>query len=292
MKDVGRKFGWSLVTLWFVLSFNFFLFRIMPGDPIALLARSQRLSPAALIEQRRILGLDQALPLQYLTYLRQTLSGNLGVSMISGTPVTSIIGSRIWPTVLLVGIGTALAIALGILGGIAGGWNRGSALDRSSLYGSMVLYSTPEGWLGMLVLIVLAGTLGWFPAGGYSSGAASGMAHVTDVAKHLVLPVITLTLSYVGQFLIVMRSSLVDIKEEDFIGIARAKGLTDAMAPPPRGAKRSPTEFYVDCAEFWLRSWWRNRDRDGLLLARARVVDVSGHPESGLPGTAGDLLTF
>ena len=229
VKAVGRKSGWSLVTLWFVLSFNFFLFRIMPGDPIALLARSQRLSPAALIEQRRILGLDQALPLQYVTYLRQTLSGNLGVSMISGTPVTSIIGSRIWPTVLLVGVGTTLAIILGVIGGIAGGWNRGSSLDRSSLYGSMVLYSTPEGWLGMLVLIVLAGTLGWFPAGGYSSGAASGMAHVTDVAKHLVLPVITLTLSYVGQFLIVMRSSLVDIKEEEFIAIARAKGLTDAM---------------------------------------------------------------
>ncbi|MFZ0322878.1 MAG: ABC transporter permease, partial [Actinomycetes bacterium] len=110
-----------------------------------------------------------------------------------------------------------------------GGWARGSRFDRGSLYGSLVLYATPEGWLGMLLLIVFAGTLGWFPAGGYSSGAGTGLEHVTDVANHLVLPVLTLTLAYIGQFLIVMRSSLLDVKDEDYVGTARAKGLTDPL---------------------------------------------------------------
>jgi peptide/nickel transport system permease protein len=226
---IGRKVGWALITLWFVLTFNFFLFRIMPGDPVALLARSQRLSPAAAEEQRRLFGLDQPLPQQYVTYLRETLHGNFGVSMSSGEHVTSMIARAFWPTVLLVGIGTLLAAALGVLAGIKGGWKRGGGFDRSSLYGSMLLYATPEGWLGMMLLIIFAGTLGWFPAAGYSSGSGTGLQHVTDVANHLFLPVMTLTLGYIGQFMIVMRSSLLDVKEEDYIKTARAKGLIDPL---------------------------------------------------------------
>jgi len=226
---IGRKLGWALLTLWFVLTFNFFLFRVMPGDPVALLARSQRLTPAATEEQRRLFGLDQPLATQYVTYLRETLHGNFGVSMSSGEPVTSMIARAFWPTVLLVGLGTLLAAGLGVLAGIKGGWKRGSGFDRSSLYGSMLLYATPEGWLGMMLLIIFAGSLGWFPAAGYSSGSGTGLQHVTDVANHLLLPVMTLTLGYIGQFMIVMRSSLLDVKEEDYITTARAKGLVDPL---------------------------------------------------------------
>jgi peptide/nickel transport system permease protein len=226
---IGRKLGWALLTVWFVLTFNFFLFRIMPGDPVALLARSQRLTPEATEQQRKLFGLDQPIPQQYLTYLRETLHGNLGVSMESGEHVTSMIARAFWPTVLLVGIGTLLAAALGVLAGIKGGWKRGGGYDRSSLYGSMLLYATPEGWLGMLLLIIFAGSFGWFPAGGYSSGSSTGVQHVTDVANHLFLPVMTLTLGYIGQFMIVMRSSLLDVKDEDYITTARAKGLADVM---------------------------------------------------------------
>jgi peptide/nickel transport system permease protein len=222
----ARKLGWALLTLWFILTANFFLFRVMPGDPVALLARSQRLSPEALAKQRTVFGLDQPLLAQYVTYLRQTLSGNLGVSIISGDDVWSMISARIWPTVLLVGLGTILAAAIGVLAGIKAGWRRGGSFDRGGLYSSLILYATPEGWLGMILLIVFAGTLGWFPAGGYSTGIDSG---ATDVANHLVLPVLTLTLGYVGQFMIVMRSSMIDVKDEDYITLARAKGLTDNL---------------------------------------------------------------
>ena len=225
-KYLARKAGWALLTLWFILSVNFFLFRIMPGDPVALLARSQRLSPEALDHQRQLFGLDQPLPQQYVTYLKETLSGNLGVSILSGQDVVSIVADRMWPTILLVGIGTAVAAAVGVLLGMRAGWRRGSGIDNSSLYGSLLLYATPEGWLGMLLLILFAGALGWFPAGGYSSADGGGAG---DVASHLVLPVLTLALGYVGQFFIVMRASMIDVKQQEYVHLARAKGLTDPV---------------------------------------------------------------
>jgi peptide/nickel transport system permease protein len=226
LRYIARKVGWALLTLWFILTANFFLFRVMPGDPVALLARSQRLSPEALEHQRLLYGLDQPLPQQYVTYLRETLQGDLGVSIISGDSVWSMVASRLWPTVLLVGLGTIIAAIIGVSAGIRGGWTRGSSFDHGGLYSALVLYATPEGWLGMLLLIMFAGTLGWFPAGGYSTSAGSG---ATDVANHLVLPVLTLALGYVGQFMIVMRSSMLEVKDEPYITTARAKGLPDPL---------------------------------------------------------------
>ena len=219
----------ALATILFVLTFNFFLFRVLPGDPIGLLARSQRLTDADIAEQRETLGLDQPLPQQYMTYVRQTVSGNLGVSLRTARPVTQIIGSRLGPTLLLVGLGTLFATVLGILIGIKGGWQRGSRFDTSTLFGSMALYSIPEGWLGMLLLITLSGILGWFPAGGFESGGFTGMARIVDIADHLFLPVLTLTLGYIGEYAIIMRSSMVDTVNEDFVTIARAKGVPESM---------------------------------------------------------------
>ena len=139
LRYLVAKAGWALLTLWFILSVNFFLFRIMPGDPVALLARSQRLSQEALDRQRQLFGLDEALPQQYLTYLRETLQGNLGVSILSGQDVIAMVAERIWPTVLLVGIGTLLAAIIGVTLGMRAGWRRGSGLDHGSVLGSVYL---------------------------------------------------------------------------------------------------------------------------------------------------------
>jgi len=227
---LAKKLGWAVLTLFFVLCFNFFLFRIMPGDPAGLLARSQRLTESEIAEQRSLFGLDQPLLTQFGTYLKETVQGNLGTSYLTGQPVVDTITGRTWPTVLLVGVGTTVAIVLGLAMGIKGAWKRGSGFDRTSLYGSLTLYSTPEGWLGMMLLIIFAGTLGWFPVGGYDSGDGStGLAHVADVLNHLFLPAATLALGYGASYLIVMRSSLLEVKDEDFIAAARAKGLTETM---------------------------------------------------------------
>jgi peptide/nickel transport system permease protein len=219
----------ALVTLWFVLTFNFFLFRILPGDPVAMLARSEKLTEVDVARLQHELGLDRPLLQQYVIYMRETLSGNLGESLRTGDEVKHIIGIRVWPTVLLVGLGTLLATYFGVLIGIRGGWRRGSRFDTTSQYSSLILYSMPEGWLGMLLLLLFSGWLHWFPAGGYSTGGLTGISGIVDVANHLFLPLLTLTLGYIGGYSIIMRSSMIDTEHEDFVQTARAKGVPDRL---------------------------------------------------------------
>lgn len=225
-----RKVLHALLTLLFVLFANFVLFRILPSDPVQLLARSQHLSAEDVAEQISSLGLDKPIPEQFVVYIRQTLTGDLGVSLRSGVAITELIGERVGPTILLVGVATILSTLFGLWIGIRGGWRRGSAFDTSSLYSSLVLYSMPEGWLGMILLLFFSGVLGLFPAGGYSSAQTiGGFAHVVDVANHMFLPCLTLTLGYIGEYAIVMRSSLIEVMNEDFVMTARAKGVRDVM---------------------------------------------------------------
>jgi peptide/nickel transport system permease protein len=213
-----------------VLLVNFFLFRVMPGSPIDTMARNQRLSPdekAALIAD---FGLDQPLLSQLPTYGWDTVRGSLGYSYTSGRPVTATIGARFWPTVLLVLPATVLAVAIGIALGIYSGWRRGSRGDVGTLGVSLVLYSVPEGWLGLMLLVVFGSILGIFPLGGYASTEGlTGSAHVADVLSHLALPVVTLTLAYVGEYVLVMRSSLIDVLGDEYLQTARAKGLPDRL---------------------------------------------------------------
>ena len=213
-----------------MLLVNFFLFRVMPGSPIDTMARNQRLSPdekAALIAD---FGLDQPLLSQLPTYGWDTVRGSLGYSYTSGRPVTATIGARFWPTVMLILPATILAVTVGIALGIYSGWRRGSRGDVGTLGVSLVLYSVPEGWLGLMLLVVFGSILGIFPLGGYASTAGlTGSAHVADVLSHLALPVATLTLAYVGEYVLVMRSSLIDVLGDEYLQTARAKGLPDRL---------------------------------------------------------------
>lgn len=217
-------------TLVFVLLVNFFLFRVMPGSPVDTMARNQRLSPdekAALIAD---FGLDDPLLAQLPTYGWDTVRGNLGFSYTSGRAVTATIGARFWPTVLLVLPSTMLAVAIGIALGIYSGWRRGSRGDVGTLGVSLVLYSIPEGWLGLMLLVLFGSILGVFPLGGYAStDPLAGSAHVADVLSHLALPVATLTLAYLGEYVLVMRSSLIDVLGDEYLVTARAKGLSDRL---------------------------------------------------------------
>jgi peptide/nickel transport system permease protein len=223
-----RKVLHSVTTLVFVLAFNFVLFRAI-GDPVKLLTRSSlHLDPQEQQALREEFGLGDPLPQQFLNYLGDTLRGEFGYSFVSGRPVIESVAEKVGPTLLLVGISTILSALLGILIGIKGAWRRGSAFDTGSLLGSLTLYSMPEGWLGMILLITFAGTLGWFPSGGIeSTDQLTGVAHLLDLAKHLFLPCLTLTLGYLGEFAIIMRSSLLEVMGEDFVQTARAKGVRD-----------------------------------------------------------------
>ena len=220
----------AAATLLFVLLFNFVLFRVMPGSPVDTIARNQRLDAAETARLIADFGLDRPLPAQIPGYLWDTIRGNLGSSFTSARPVTSVILSRVAPTVALVLPATLLAVAAGVWLGVGAGWRRGSGRDLATVAGSLVLYATPEGWLGMMLLVAFGVVLNWVPLGGYvSNPPPSGLAFVGDVAGHAVLPVLTLALAYVGEYVLVMRSSLLEVGREEFLATARAKGLPDRL---------------------------------------------------------------
>ena len=224
---VLRKALAALFTLVFVLTVNFFLFRILPSDPVTNMARNDKLT---LQDQQQLIkefGLDKPLGQQFLQYIIHPWQ--LGISFISGQPVADTIAGRIWPTLLLVGLATVLSTFFGVWLGIVSGWRRGSRFDEGSLVGTMTFYSMPDFWLGMMLLYIFAATLRWFPVGGYETYGAgyTGFAHWIDVAQHLFLPVVTLTIGYLGAYSLVMRSSLIEVKDEEFVTVARAKGLRD-----------------------------------------------------------------
>jgi peptide/nickel transport system permease protein len=231
---VLRRCGGALASLAFMLLVNFFLFRVLPGDPARTLGRGRFSSPEQLEAYRATHGLGQPLPQQFVTFLKNTLSGDLGISLkYPGTPVIDLLVSRMWPTLLLVGTSVVLAAVIGVWLGVKGAWRRGSRFDTWSSGTSLALYSMPEWWLGMLLIVSLAvgiGPLpGLFPTGGLHSIDAdpSSVAGVLDTIWHLTLPVATLTLAYLADYALIMRSSLLDELGEDYLTTARAKGLRD-----------------------------------------------------------------
>jgi peptide/nickel transport system permease protein len=223
----------ALFTLVFVIVFNFFLFRVLPGNPAQILARQRRLPIEAVRRLERDFGLKQPLAPQFVNYFGDTVRGNFGISFKFRRPVLEVIGGRVWPTVLLVGLSTIGSTVVGLVIGIYGAWRRGSGFDVGSLGFSLVTYAMPEFWLGMLLLILFASAsgLGLFPLGGIRTPGAdfTGFAHFFDVAKHLFLPWLTLVLALLGEYALIMRSSLLDVMGDDYINTARAKGLRESL---------------------------------------------------------------
>jgi peptide/nickel transport system permease protein len=231
---LGKVLG-SLSSLVFVLVFNFFLFRILPGDPAKDLTRNRYVPASQVAAITKRFGLDEPLPKQFVDYVRATLHGDLGISYQFQQPVTHLIGQRIWATVLLVGVSTLLSTIIGLWFGIRGAWDRGGVFDRATMGFSLTLYAMPEFWLGLLLLVALAVGVGpfhgVFPTGGERSSNVDyhGLKAVLDVSKHLFLPCLTLTLAYFAEYHLIMRSSLLEEKTEDYLLTARAKGLRDSL---------------------------------------------------------------
>ncbi|MEU4572230.1 ABC transporter permease [Nonomuraea sp. ATR24] len=222
------KAGGALFSIAMVIIGTFFLFRLLPGDPVRALAQGRNMTPEQLDMERRRLGLDEPLINQFLNFLGDTLRFDLGMSYEYKRPVLDLIGDRIGATLLLAGVGLAVAVSLGIWQGMRAGWRHGSRFDRFSTGTSLVLWSVPTFWLGLLLLLVFGAYLKIFPSRGIQSvDAPDGFGYVLDVAHHMVLPVITLVGVVYAQYLLVMRSSLLDEVGQDYITTARAKGLRD-----------------------------------------------------------------
>lgn len=226
VRYVLRRVGAALLSLIFVLALNFVLFRMIKADPVGSLFRGRNVSQAAKERLREEFGLNKSMGEQFLLYAEQTVQGNLGVSYITAQPVSSEIYDKIWPTVLLVGSSTVLSAIIGIFAGIKAGWRRNSSFDRGSTGFSMVTYAMPEFYVGMLLLALFAFNLAWLPTGGMEDAGGGGVA---DVLEHLILPCLTLTIAYFGEYTIIMRSSLLEVLGEDYLVTARAKGLRDVL---------------------------------------------------------------
>ncbi|GAA1725124.1 ABC transporter permease [Nonomuraea bangladeshensis] len=232
LRYAASKAGGALFSIAMVIIGTFFLFRMLPGDPVRNLAQGRNMTPAQLDLERRRLGLDKPLIDQFFDFVGKTLRLDLGTSYEYKRPVLDLIGERIGPTLLLAGTGLVIAVSLGIWQGTRAGWRHGSGFDRFSTGVSLVFWSVPTFWLGLLLMMVFGVGIGpipgLFPFRGIESvDAPDGFAYVLDVASHMVLPCLTLVAVVYAQYLLVMRSSLLEEVGQDYVTVARAKGLRD-----------------------------------------------------------------
>jgi peptide/nickel transport system permease protein len=233
MRDYLIKRGVSaLGTLALAIVLNFFIFRIMPGDPTRTVVGDFRVTP----EIRQLLvhqfGLDQPLWMQFILYIQNLLMGNLGVSFqYRGTPVTSIIfGRRLFNTFILMSSSIGVALIIGIIIGTIAAWKRESKFDISTVVFSLVTYSMPVFWLGMLIILVFGYYLGAIPIAGTQTVGitySNVFEYAADYLHHMTGPFVTLTLSFIGYYFLIMRDSILDVFTEDYMLTAKAKGLSD-----------------------------------------------------------------
>ena len=225
-----RKLSGAIVTVIAIVLLNFVLFRMMPGSPERA-TKNPHLTPEFVAAERAKWGLDKPLfPDQLVAFIQSTATGDLGYSIkYRGQPVTEVVMGAAGPTVLLIGLGEALAIVIGLWLGARAGWRRGGAMDRVGNAFSLIFYSMPYFVIGMPLIIIFAAGLGWFPTSGMiTPGDKTPIAAIVDLARHLVLPLTAVTLGLVGAYSILMRSSIIETRSEDYITTARAKGLPDA----------------------------------------------------------------
>jgi peptide/nickel transport system permease protein len=232
---VAVKAGGALISLFLVVVLGFFLFRVIPGDPVKTMTRDHPTTQAQIAEMRQRLGLDKPLIVQFVDYLGGLLHGDFGTSYLYNQPVGTLILERLWPTVLLVGTATLIAAALGLWLGTKAGWRRGSRFDHVSTGVALTLWSVPQFWLGLILLMVLGVGVGPIPGlfpveGMVSPDTPPGFfPQALDIAHHLVLPCLTLIGAVYAQYLLIMRSSLIEESSADYLTTARAKGLRDDL---------------------------------------------------------------
>jgi peptide/nickel transport system permease protein len=227
---LARKAGGALISLAMVVVLGFFSFRVLPGsDPAINLTRGRRVSAEEVERMRGQFGLDKPLALQFLRYVRDLFTGDLGHSYVYNQPVSILIFDRLGPTLLLTGTAAVISMVLGLWLGQKVAWKRDSWFDRTQTGLALTLWSVPTFWLGLLLLLVFAGGLRLFPSGGMRTPGsdATGFAVVIDVAWHMVLPVITMVAVSYAYYLMVMRASVLEEMTANYLTTARAKGLTE-----------------------------------------------------------------
>ncbi len=231
MGFLGRRLLHMVFVLWAIATILFLMFRLMPGDP-----STAYIDPTFTAEERALVlhqfGLDRPLAEQYVVYLGNLLHGQLGLSFRQRQPVLGLVLSVLPNTLLLTLSSLVVAYAFGALFGAVLAWKRGSWLEAVGIPLVLASRAAPEFWLGMIGLAVFAFGLNWFPAGGANhAGAnyASDWARIfsLDFLHHLALPAITLAVYLQGLPVLLMRSNMLEVMGEEFVTMARMKGLPE-----------------------------------------------------------------
>jgi peptide/nickel transport system permease protein len=227
---VVRRLAASLLLLVLVLTATFFLLRVAPGDPMTVSEDQRRMPREHREKLRQLYGLDRPLPVQYALWMGSVGRGDWGVSISQGRPVSTVIAEALPATFLLAGSALAIEYSVALLVGIAAARRRGSAFDHLTRVVSLLLFSQPVFWLGLMGILLFAYAWPILPASHMRSVDAeemSALGRLLDLGRHLILPAAVLGLTQAGATARFVRGSLIEVLSQDFIRTARAKGLTE-----------------------------------------------------------------
>lgn len=232
-----KRVIFMITTIFAVIIVNFFLFRVMPASPVDILISplqggGEKMGPEIREALMHELGLDRPLYVQFLIYLKDVATLNLGRSFITPRPVINIISERLVNTLVLMVTGNTLSIFMAVSLGVIAAWRRGTKTDLGSLISALTLSSMPMFWVGGIILLVFAVRLDLFPMFGTARIGYSHpnpVSYLIDYVHHLTLPMITMALVSFGGLFLIMRNSLLDVFSEDYVLTARAIGLPERV---------------------------------------------------------------
>jgi peptide/nickel transport system permease protein len=225
-----RRAGQAVLIVFGILLCNFVLLNLAPGDAAEVLAGESGTADAGYVEAlRRQFGLDVPLQQRLLNYLLRLLHLDLGWSFRHGTSIATLILERLPATLLLMGASLAIAVALGIVLGVAAARGVNRWPDELISFAALLLYATPLFWVGLMLILLFSVQLGWLPTGGMRDVVAmhTGIDAVIDRARHLVLPATTLALFFVAIYARLVRASVLQVYGMDYVRLARAKGISE-----------------------------------------------------------------
>ena len=229
---IAKRLFYGLVLLLGVIVLNFLLIHAAPGDPAEVIAGEMGgITPEMLAEIRADYGLDKPILVQLGLYLASVATGDLGQSFFFNQPVTSLIGARIGPTILLVLAAQFLAILIGVVLGVLAARKPQGPFSAFVAFFSTIGYAAPVFWTGIMLIILFASVFPIFPAEGFSSARFEGgpFAYALDVTHHLALPAITLAIIFLAQYARLARASMIDVLGADYVRTARAKGVPERL---------------------------------------------------------------
>ena len=227
---IAKRLLHAIPVLLGIVVVNFLLLQMMEGDAVdALAGEAASATPEYMAQLRQKFGLDQPVHVQLLAYVRNVAVLDFGYSFRHDMPVLELIMTRFWPTLLLMGATLFIAIALGVVLGLLAATGLNGWRDTIISVLALVSYATPLFWVGLMLVLVFSVWLGWLPTSGMETVGAfhEGWDRVLDIARHMVMPVTALSLFYMAAFTRLMRASMLEQANMDYVTTARAKGLTE-----------------------------------------------------------------